>query len=107
MKYIVISLLAFLVSGCSGIQEPVSPKGTVYKWALTGFEKADSINPILSPSADQLFRAFQRHVTLRSQEIEKVDRTAEVCAALTWTARIALSWALTAELHDPDREGGS
>lgn len=52
--------------------------------------------------ADRLFRAFQRCVSLRSQNGEPIDRTAEVCAALTWTARIALSWALTAELHDPE-----
>lgn len=58
-------------------------------------------------SADQLFRAFQRSVSLRGQNDEIIDRTAEVCAALTWTARIALSWALTAELHDPDRGDGT
>lgn len=55
--------------------------------------------------ADQLFRAFQRYVTMGSRSDETVDRTAEVCAALTWTARIALSWALTAELHDPEKNG--
>ncbi len=53
--------------------------------------------------ADQLFRAFQRSVALRGHDEGAIDRTAEVCAALTWTARIALSWALTAELHDPDQ----
>jgi len=53
--------------------------------------------------ADQLFRAFQRSVALRGHDEGTLDRTAELCAALTWTARIALSWALTAELHDPDQ----
>lgn len=55
--------------------------------------------------ADQLFRAFQRYVSTSGRNDETADRTAEVCAALTWTARIALSWALTADLHDPENSG--
>lgn len=57
-------------------------------------------------SADQLFRAYQRYATRESPPAgEAADRAAEVCAALTWTARIALSWALTEELHDPENGG--
>ncbi|HEY9072019.1 MAG TPA: hypothetical protein VIV61_17295 [Candidatus Ozemobacteraceae bacterium] len=57
-------------------------------------------------SAEQLFRAYQRYISREDRPAgEPVDRAAEVCAAFTWTARIALSWALTEELHDPESGG--
>ena len=50
MKYIIVFLLA--VFGCVKITEK---QAVTANWTLTGFEKADSINPILYPSPGQKF----------------------------------------------------
>jgi len=56
MKSKVLLLSLIILQSCSNITRN-SNTGTENKdgWALLGFEKADSINPILQPSADQLF----------------------------------------------------
>ena len=45
-------LLAMIITGCStSIDKPVAD----YTWALTGFEKVDSVNPVLEPSPTSKF----------------------------------------------------
>lgn len=56
MKNIVIILLVVLAVGCK--QKPIdvsTPKQSTDTWALTGFEKIDSLNPILRPDEHQSF----------------------------------------------------
>ena len=54
LKIIVLSLL--ILSGCSiRLQKDKSGTEITKEWALLDFVKADSINPILSPSSDQNF----------------------------------------------------
>ena len=84
MKYKVITLLALVLSGCSGAPESVTPAGTFYKWAFTGFEKADSINPILSPSADQLFTCPVSGKKVRWEERNVLNPTAVVKDGKVW-----------------------
>jgi len=98
MKYIVITLLAFLISGCSGTPELVSPKGTVNNWALTGFEKADSINPILSPSADQLFTCPVSGKQVRWEERNVLNPTAVVKDGKVWLVYRAQDNEMTSRL---------
>ena len=98
MKYIVITLLAFLISGCSGTPELVSPKGTVNNWALTGFEKADSINPILSPSADQLFTCPVSGKQVRWEERNVLNPTAVVKEGKVWLVYRAQDNEMTSRL---------
>lgn len=98
MKYKVITLLAFLISGCSGTPEPVSPKGTSYKWALTGFEKTDSINPILSPSADQLFTCPVSGKQVRWEERNVLNPTAVVKDGKVWLVYRAQDNEMTSRL---------
>ena len=53
LKIIIISLL--ILSGCyDGTQNGKARTGTENDWALLDFVKADSINPILEPSSDQI-----------------------------------------------------
>lgn len=84
MKYKFITLLALLLPGCSGTPESVPPLGTVYKWALIGFEKADSINPILSPSATQLFTCPVSGKQVRWEERNVLNPTAVVKDGKVW-----------------------
>lgn len=55
MKFKCLIIVAFLMSGCHnpGRETPVSEGNEA--WTLSGFIKVDSINPILDPSAAQVF----------------------------------------------------
>lgn len=98
MKYIIISLLALIISGCSGPAEKASSKGTSYEWALTGFEKADSINPILSPSADQLFVCPVSGKQVRWEERNVLNPTAVVKDGKVWLVYRAQDNEMTSRL---------
>ncbi len=56
MKLKIFTLSLLILSGCNNYTQNNKP-GTVITndWALLGFIKADSINPILNPSSDQIF----------------------------------------------------
>ena len=56
MKIRIIALALLILSGCNySVQKDTSVAGIAKKWALLDFAKADSINPILNPSSDQIF----------------------------------------------------
>lgn len=57
MKSSIILLTFLILSGCNNTstQTGTTGIGTSDNWAMLGFEKADSINPILGPSSDQVF----------------------------------------------------
>ncbi|HOW10758.1 MAG TPA: glycoside hydrolase family 130 protein [Bacteroidales bacterium] len=84
MKYKVSTLLVLLLAGCSGIPESVPHGKDFYKWALTGFEKADSINPILSPSADRIFTCPVAGKEVRWEERNVLNPTAVVKDGKVW-----------------------
>jgi len=84
MNYKVITFLVLLSAGCSGIRESVPPQETLYKWALTGFEKVDSINPILSPSAEQVFKCPVAGKEVRWEERNVLNPTAVVKDGKVW-----------------------
>ena len=84
MKNTAIALLALLISGCSGAPKVAPAEETSGKWALTGFEKADSINPVLSPSADQLFTCPISGKQVRWEERNVLNPTAVVKDGKVW-----------------------
>jgi predicted GH43/DUF377 family glycosyl hydrolase len=52
----VVVLNLLILSGCNtGTLQNKSEPGATDKWAMTGFVKVDSINPILEPSSYQIF----------------------------------------------------
>ena len=56
MKIRIIALALLILSGCNyNVQKHTSVTEVTNKWALLEFVKADSINPILNPSSDQIF----------------------------------------------------
>ncbi|MBK7132848.1 MAG: glycosidase [Bacteroidales bacterium] len=56
MKFKYILLISLVLSGCKNSTSADKPALTdPENWAMTGFEKADTINPILNPSSLQLF----------------------------------------------------
>jgi predicted GH43/DUF377 family glycosyl hydrolase len=56
MKIAIILLNLLILSGCnSRIIQDKSEIGTSKNWTMVGFVKADSLNPILSPSSDKIF----------------------------------------------------
>ena len=57
-KFLLTSLSLLLLGGCGSTGEPpTSPPqaGALQSWVLNGFEKVDSINPILAPRPEQTF----------------------------------------------------
>ena len=56
MKLRIIALSMLILSRCNfSVQKEKSVAEITNKWALLGFVKADSINPIMNPSPDQIF----------------------------------------------------
>ena len=56
MKIRIIALALLILTGCNySVQKDTSVAEITNKWALLDFVKADSINPILNPSSDQIF----------------------------------------------------
>jgi predicted GH43/DUF377 family glycosyl hydrolase len=56
MKIRIIALALLILPGCNyNVQKHTSVTEVNNKWALLEFVKADSINPILIPSSDQIF----------------------------------------------------
>lgn len=50
-------LMVLIIAGCNqGLQQKEIPAQSPQSWQMTGFTKADTINPILSPSTDMIFR---------------------------------------------------
>ncbi|MEI6047733.1 MAG: glycoside hydrolase family 130 protein [Bacteroidota bacterium] len=55
-KIIIVALNIIILTQCNtNRSQDKSPKENIQSWAMTGFVKADSINPILIPSGDQEF----------------------------------------------------
>jgi predicted GH43/DUF377 family glycosyl hydrolase len=55
MKFRYLIIVAFLMSGCHNTANVTPVPEDKEAWTLSGFVKADSINPILEPSAGQVF----------------------------------------------------
>ena len=55
MKIRIILLSLLILPGCNSNPHYKSEVEKPRDWAMLGFEKADSINPIMEPSSDQLF----------------------------------------------------
>lgn len=55
MKLRCLVLIAFLISGCQNAGRETTVPEDGEAWTLTGFAKADSINPILEPDSGQVF----------------------------------------------------
>ena len=57
MKVIIIALFLLSFTNCKkpALPQPAQPATSSEDWTMTGFIKADSINPILQPSSDQSF----------------------------------------------------
>jgi beta-1,2-mannosidase len=74
---IILSLL--ILSGCfSGGQKERSETETINEWALLDFVKADSINPVLSPSSGQIFFCPMNKKEIRWEEKNVLNPSAVV-----------------------------
>jgi predicted GH43/DUF377 family glycosyl hydrolase len=56
MRYTAFTLLSLIFTACTGNYQTNPELQSVNSWAITGFEKADSINPVLRPSENQSFK---------------------------------------------------
>jgi len=56
MELKIITLFLLIFSGCNSSPEPDKLNDKkVNEWVMSGYVKVDSINPILTPSSDQIF----------------------------------------------------
>lgn len=79
MKKLLIIGLLFLFFGCKQNVTDTTPQATVSKgWAFTSFEKVDSLNPILHPSADLLFDCPISKKTMQWEERNVLNPSAVV-----------------------------
>ncbi len=79
MKIKIIVLFFLISSGCLHIpQKDKSETGPADDWALLGFVKADSINPILKPSTDQLYFCPLNKKEIRWEEKNVLNPSAVV-----------------------------
>ncbi|MFO7620623.1 MAG: glycoside hydrolase family 130 protein [Bacteroidales bacterium] len=74
-----------ILTGCfNGIPKEESAAEKLKDWALTGFIKADSINPILSPSPDQVFECPVSRKEVRWEERNVLNPSAVVKDGKVW-----------------------
>jgi len=79
MKFKIITLSLLILSACSnGPQKEKSETKIAGDWALLGFVKADSINPILNPSPDQVFYCPLNKKEIRWEEKNVLNPSAVV-----------------------------
>ena len=79
MKLKIIALSLLILSGC--INSPHKGKSrieSVKGWALLDFVKADSINPVLKPSSDQIFFSVLNRKEIRWEEKNVLNPSAIV-----------------------------
>ena len=82
-----IRLLIFclILTGCfNRTGKEVSTAEKSKDWALTGFIKADSINPILNPSPDQVFECPVSRKEVRWEERNVLNPSAVVKDGKVW-----------------------
>ncbi len=79
-------LILFLcLTGCSsGPPQKVSDTDSQKDWAMLGFMKADSINPILNPSPDQVFECPVSRKEVRWEERNVLNPSAVVKDGKVW-----------------------
>ena len=79
MKIRIITLAFLILSGCNyNVQKGISVPENLKKWALLDFVKADSINPILNPSSDQIFFCPLNKKEIRWEERNVLNPSAVV-----------------------------
>ncbi len=79
MKIRIITLAFLILSGCNySVQKGISVPENLKKWALLDFVKADSINPILNPSSDQIFFCPLNKKEIRWEERNVLNPSAVV-----------------------------
>jgi len=79
MKLKIFMLSLLILSGCgSSIQKQESEAENNKEWALTGFVKADSLNPILNPSSEQVFFCPLNNKEVRWEEKNVLNPSAVV-----------------------------
>jgi predicted GH43/DUF377 family glycosyl hydrolase len=79
MKLKIITLSFLILSGC--INSPYKGKSEIESfkdWALLDFIKADSINPVLKPSSDQIFFSALNRKEIRWEEKNVLNPSAVV-----------------------------
>lgn len=79
MKLKIFTLSLLILLGCNtGIQINKTGTEITREWALLGFVKADSINPILNPSSDQVFFCPLNKKEIRWEEKNVLNPSAVV-----------------------------
>ncbi len=79
MKQKIFTLSLLILLGCNtGIQINKTGTEIAREWALLGFVKADSINPILNPSSDQVFFCPLNKKEIRWEEKNVLNPSAVV-----------------------------
>ena len=68
MRFTSVALLSLLLTACTANPLTNSEVQSVNTWAITGFEKADSINPVLHPSENQSFKCPVSGVQVKWEE---------------------------------------
>lgn len=95
-----IRLLIFclILTGCSYATPKESGTEKSKDWALTGFIKADSLNPILSPSPDQVFECPVSRKVVRWEERNVLNPSAVVKDGKVWLIYRAQDNEMTSKL---------
>jgi len=79
MKFTCLLLLPFLVAGCAGTEDiQTSPDDKDLSWAMLGFIKADSLNPILDADSTQSFQCPVAKTTVHWEERNVLNPSAVV-----------------------------
>ena len=78
-KFIIIALSLLILTGCNYNARKYRSGTEITKdWIITGFVKADSINPILEPSSDQVFFCPLNKKEIRWEERNVLNPSAVV-----------------------------
>ena len=93
MKYLIVALI-MVFTGCTSRKNPE----TTTDWALVDFVKADSINPILEPSSDQLFICPVSNTEVRWEQRNVLNPSAVVKDGKIYMIYRAQDTAMTSRL---------